>query len=205
MDILSGTVEQNFLIMLQERMNRMEDELLRLEKLFFELKSSHYHRLEIQIDIEDENIYQNEIDNILNNVFKFRNKFHPVFAAWNWSVYENKLFMHIIFTTKNAICEHIMKEYIDNESYKYSCFNDLYMFIQFFHYCYHDEDEGDEGYNYEYWHLYYGDLHNIINKELTEEVFTLSKNYSKDIVYQQKLRKWVFNHNNWIDVLRIFL
>lgn len=201
MDI-PGTIEQSFLIMLQERIERLEDEFLRLEKSF---NTTRYHRLEIKTEIDDNIPADKKLTEILNEIFKKRSQFHPVFAAWSWSIHNNILFINFIFTTKEPIYMNIMKEYISHPDITYFNIMDLYTFIQYFNYYFHDEDEGDEKYCYEYWHLYYGYLYDVIDNTLTEEPFITSKNYSSCKEHQKRLRKWLFQQTNWVDILRIFI
>jgi len=201
---LPGTIEQNFLIMLQERLNVLEDELLRLEKLIKQSHSSRYHRIEVKVPLFGKTTRE-KINEILNVIFKNRKDYLPVFAAWTWSESEEYLFINCILTTQSKLSESIMKQYLPSEGYYYHSFDDLYTFIQCFHYYFHDEDEGDETYRFEYWHLYYGLLNDVLQEPLNEEPFIESCNYTSNKVYQEKLRKWLFHHNSWVDILRIFI
>lgn len=204
METLPGTVEQNFLIMLQERINVLEDELLRLEKLIGRMQASRYHRIEIKIPFNGRTTQQVKID-IINTIFKHRKEFLPVFAAWTWSESEEYIYMNCILTTQSQQSETNMKHYLPDEGFYYHSFNDLYTFIQCFHYYFHDEDEGDETYKYEYWHLYYGILYDVLKEPFTDEPFIESNNYTNNKEFQKKLRHWLFRHNSWIDILRIFI
>lgn len=203
---LNATPEQQFMIMLQERMNMVEDELLRLEKRVQTYTASQYHKIDVQISFQEGDILKNTIDEILNHIFKHRKEMEPVFSAWNWHISHQRLLMTFVLTTKKAFTEEQMKQYLDHPHMRYSSFHDLYTFIQYFQYYYHDEDEGDTYYSYEYWHSHYGFLYNLIDYEFTDEPFTQSKNYNASKELQKYLRKWIFEkQKNWVDVLRIFV
>lgn len=204
MEILPGTIEQTFLIMLQERIDVLENELLRLEKIVNNIQSSRYHHIEIKVPLNGLSI-QEKRNEILNTIFKHRKDFLPVFSAWTWGENEDYIYMNCILTTQTHQLESIMKTYLAHEGFHYHSFDDLYTFIQCFHYYFHDEDEGDETYRFEYWHLYYGILHDVLQEPLNEEPFIDSHNYTTNKVYQEKLRKWIFQHNSWVDILRIFV
>lgn len=204
METLPGTIEQNFLIMLQERMNVLEDELLRLEKLIDKNNASRYHRIEVKMPLNGMLAEQVRI-HILNSIFKHRKDFMPVFAAWAWSENETDVYMNCILTTQCHQSESIMKHYLPKEGFYYHCFDDLYTFIQCFHYYFHDEDEGDETYSFQYWHYYYGLLHDVLQEPFTDDPFIESKNYTTNKEYQSKLRHWLFHHKQWVDILRIFI
>lgn len=203
---LVSTPEQKFIIMLQERISTLEDELLRLEKCIENYNASRYHKIDIKTPFHDGDILKTKINEILNHIFQHRKIIEPVFAAWNWCITYNQLLINIILTTKNAITEEQMKKYINHPNICYSHFKELYLFIQYFQQFYHDEDEGDTYYCYEYWHSHYGFLQNFIEYEFTDEPFTQSKNYNDSAELQRYLRKWIFNkENSWVYILRIFL
>uniref|UniRef100_A0A6C0CQS8 Uncharacterized protein n=1 Tax=viral metagenome TaxID=1070528 RepID=A0A6C0CQS8_9ZZZZ len=203
---ITATTEQKFMIMLHERINTLEDELLRLEKQIQNSTSSHYHKIDVKIPFQHGNNMTSKIKEVLNLIFNHRKKFEPIFAAWNWHISHEQLLITLILTTKYSITEEQMKKYIENLSITYTAFYDLYIFIQYFNNYYHDEDEGDTKYNYEYWHSHYGNLYNLTDYEFTDEPFTKSKNYNDSKELQYYLRKWIFHpQKNWIDILRIFL
>ena len=129
---LSATPEQQFMIMLQERMNMVEDELLRLEKRVQTYTASQYHKIDVQIPFQEGDTLKNTIDEVLNHIFKHRKVMEPVFAAWNWHISHQRLLMTFVLTTRNAITEEQMKLYIDHPHMTYSSFHDLYTFIQYF-------------------------------------------------------------------------
>jgi hypothetical protein len=203
-DTLPGTIEQHFLIMLQERINVLENELLRLERLINRHQASRYHKIEVKMPLQDKTAkdIRNEI---INCIFKHRKVFLPVFAGWTWRDSEEYVYMNFILTTQREVSESNMKQYLPNEDFYYQSFDDLYTFIQCFHYYFHDEDEGDETYSFEYWHFYYGLLHDFLKEPFTEEPFLESNNYTTNKMYQEKLRHWIFQHNSWVDILRIFI
>ena len=205
MELLS-TPEQEFMIMLQERINTLEDELLRLEKRIYNYTASQYHKIDIIVPFLEENVLKTKINELLDHIFQYRRKMEPVFAAWNWRILDKQLLMTVLLTTKKSITEEQMKEYILHPNMSYSSFCDLYVFIQYFQQYYHDEDEGDTYYCYEYWHSHYGFLQNFIEYEFTDEPFTQSKNYNDSTDLQRCLRKWIFDkENSWVYILRIFL
>lgn len=203
---LNATPEQKFMIMLQERINTLEDELLQLEKRIQTYTASQYHKIDIKLPFQEGDILKTKLNEALNHIFHNRRKMEPVFAAWNWCISDQQLLITIVLTTKQHITEEQMKKYIHHPDMSYSCFQDLYLFIQYFQQYYHDEDEGDTYYCYEYWHSHYGFLQNFIEYELTDELFTESKNYNDSADLQKSLRKWIFNkENSWAYILRIFL
>ena len=203
---MNATAEQEFMIMLQERINTLEDELLRLERNIQEHNASQYHKIDIQTAFKEGDTIKKKIEELLDQIFHYRKKIEPVFAAWNWHFSQDKLLMTLLLTSKNPIAEKEMKEYLNYPDMTYSSFCDLYTFIKYFKYYYHDEDEGDTIYNFEYWHSHYGYLYDFIDYEFTDEPFTKSKNYNPSDELQSRLRRWIFKeHNNWVDILRIFL
>lgn len=203
---LTATTEQKFMMMLQERISKLEDELLHLEKQLTISSASQYHKLEFNLPFQEGDDIQIKLEKVLDHIFHHRKTIEPVFAAWSWHLTDNKLMITMVLTTKYPITEDQMKKYIEHPHLSYSSFNDLYTFIQFFKYYYHDEDEGDTSYNYEYWHSHYGYLYNLIEYEFTDEPFIQSKNYNASKELQSHLRKWIFHsNNNWVDILRLFL
>lgn len=187
-DELKKTPEQAFILMLKERMDQLEDELLLLERRF----QSQFHRIEIQTT-------QSKAD-ILNLIFQNRSHVQPVFAAWSWTQYEDQLFLTMVMTTQTKVSEH----YFTHLPGKYTPIPDLYTFVQYFQTYFHDEDEGDTSYSYEYWHRYFGALFGWIDVEWDTKPFLSSQNYNGDSTLQQKLRKWVFQNPSWTEILRIF-
>lgn len=203
---IDATPEQQFIIMLQERINKLEDELLCLERQLQFLNASQYYRIDIELPFQEEDNIQVKKEDILNHIFKYRKQMEPVFAGWTWHLSHNKLIITMVLTTKYPITREQIKKYIEHPHLTVSSFNDLYTFIQFFKYYYHDEDEGDTLYNYEYWHSHYGYLYNLIEYEFTDEPFIKSTNYNASKELQYYLRKWIFHSkNNWVDILRLFL
>lgn len=185
---MSKTPEQAFIIMLKERIDRLEDELLSLEQRF----QTQFHRIEIQTT-------QSKLD-VLNLIFKDRSIFQPVFAAWNWTQYNDQCFINIVFTTQRSVSQRFFQDLPG----MYTPIPDLYTFVQYFQTYFHDEDEGDTHYSYEYWHRYFGALFGWTNVEWDDQPFMTSQNYSPNPLLQQKLRKWVFQNPSWIEILRIF-
>ena len=203
---MTSTPEQQFMMMLQERISTLEDEMLHLERQVQKSKASQYHKLDLQIPLLDGESVQPKIEIALNAIFHHRKKMEPVFAAWTWHSSGHKLFVTMVLTTRFPITEEQMKTYLDAPYLSYSSLHDLYTFIQYFNYYYHDEDEGDTLYNYEYWHSHYGYLYDFTDYELTDEPFTQSKNYHPSKELQSHLRKWIFHsQKNWMDLLRIFV
>lgn len=197
---MEGTPEQNFMIMLKERIDYLEDQLLKLEKTVLELKSTRYHHIKIKTD-------KNTIHEVLNHIFSNRKKIQPVFAAWYWLKQDDTLHINLILTTHEEIREDIMKDHLDiGGTYEcnYSPIMDLFMFIQYFQTYFRNEDEADEVYPYEYWHCRYGCLFDKIQSEMTDEPFISSVNYNACPELQQRLRHWIFDKSNWVDILRIF-
>lgn len=203
---ITTTPEQQFIIMLQERINTLEDELLRLERRIQEENASQYHKIDIQIPFKEGDSIQIKMNEVLDQVFHYRKQIQPVFAAWNWHFSQDKLLITLLLSTKEPIIKEQMEKYLPYSHMIYSSFPDQCLFIQYFNYYYHDEDEGDTIYNYEYWHSHYGYLYDFTEYEFTDEPFTQSKNYNASKELQFCLRKWIFNkQTKWIDILRIFL
>ena len=194
---MEGTPEQNFIIMLKERMDYLEDQLLKLENTILQLKSTRYHHIKVKTNTKT-------IPEVLNYIFLNRIKINPAFSAWYWSKQNDTLHINLILSTHEEIREDIMKEYLNDPMISYNPISDLYTFIQYFQTYFHDEDEADEVYPYEYWHCRYGCLFDKSQSEMTDEPFISSVNYSPCKELQQKLRQWIFDKCNWIDILRIF-
>ena len=185
---MKTTSEQDFLFMLKDRIDRLEDELLRLEKRI----TTRFHRWECQ-SIESK-------EQMLNRFFQDRVLLDPVFAAWYWNHHDDQTFLNLVVVTQVPHPPFIFQDLPGT----YTPIPDLYTFIQYIQTYFHNEDEGDTHYPYEYWHRYHGALHGYTQSEWTSEPFLVSQNVSLDPVYQRLLRSWIFTNPNWADILRIF-
>jgi hypothetical protein len=215
MDI-QGTSEQKFMIMLQERIDALEDKVrelsVQLDNQKNTNKSLFYY---FNIEAKEENI--DNINDYLDEIFRNRNIFQPDFACWSHLDRFNdfSIVMSISEPLSCATIEALLT------SDKYTIMKTIPIDFALFKWLfYNDEDinkvstfhpdwdsDFQPGYfnnDYtEYWSRYVCEMETYIeiDMEMTTQPFTSSWNYNNSPVIQKYLMKKIFVDHAWSDIL----
>lgn len=229
MDI-DGTPEQMFMIMLKERIDKLENKILHLtnelkqqKELYNESKKSLFYYVNITIGHTDEDsdedndkeLTQNEFDKCLDEVFKNRIHYEPIFACWN---IKGKS-MCMLFALDEPLLTATMEQLLRSDMYAIDTI--LPVDITFFKwYFYQNKEFGSSDANYdenifyhmpdnqnfvEYWWRYTNDFETDqdLYPYMTDVPFTISDNYGRSHSVQEFLRKKIFVQHDWTDLLRL--
>jgi hypothetical protein len=224
MDIVNGTPEQMFMIMLKERIDDLENKVSyltsELEKqkeneqksYFFVLHISFKHDDDVESDGDNEPPPELK-DKYINQIFRNRHVYEPNFAAW--SVYNDSVFIALALREPLSITD--MKHMIENDKCKIEKFSmfDYGLFKMLFYENseYLNTDNRDEAMFYphedsntEYW--WRGDGATDVETDLdispvmTTETFTESYNYGKSETFQKHLKKLIYKEHAWTKLLK---
>ena len=219
-EIHCQTAEQRFMLVLQDRIDSLYDEVQDLKSQLISIKniSSHFHHIKIKkkFEVKPDNI-RDELDNVLNNVFRQRKLFLPKFAWWRWddedcldanddNIYEWYFDLYMLTTEK--ISTEILKYYVSSETYEIDKFDtiEMYMFVKYLKYevnGLHDDSTVEfwqykGGINIDYG-IFDFDWYDGLDKP-----FTRSEQYNKHANIQKNIKKSVLD-DNILDLFDIYL
>jgi hypothetical protein len=216
------TPEQLFMIMLKERIDKLEDNVLQLtnelnqqQELYNESNKSLFFYIKITLEESDEVLTQNEFDEYINEIFKNRKDYEPNFACWNNKGKD----IYILFALDEPLLQKCMEQLLHSDKYVINTILpvDLALFKWYF---YQNKEFGSLDANYdeniffhmpdnhnfvEYWWRYTTDFETDqdLYPYMTDEPFTKSENYGRSHSVQEFLRKKIFIEHDWTDLLRL--
>lgn len=202
---LKANPDQCFMLMLCERLEKLEDEVSSLRaELKNHKRRPHAHRTSNYHIVHLVKCYEDvpadidaELKTMLDDVFRNRRHFHPTFATWHW-YYDFELdVLHVEFTlcTRRSLFESALKRYILKEGYDvgfYEMVPDYFMFLKHFYDNVYNVLMDDHA-KIEIWAR-----SNIPEVFMNAEPFTTSKNYDGNPQNQFLLKQCICNNEwNW--------
>lgn len=197
---LQGTPEQLFMIMMQERVDKLEDALNAMRNVEQPQVSRYHH---VRVSIHDAKFGPQDLCSVLDKLFQQRASFRPRFAAWSLTVFdddkeeESYAELSLIVSCFVAVSSKSLEDFMcDPDAYYNLLVKSIDSFE--FHTMLHDRENGpyhpDNG-DVEYWHFYPGiDLEieygiKIWPDERDDVQFTSSGSYSPSPDVQKYLQK----------------
>jgi hypothetical protein len=214
---ISGTSEQTFMIMLKERIDKLEDEVTSLRKKLEEHEAletihnaSRFHYLSL---LHKKSL---KLTDILNIVFRNRCAFEPVFASWkqynNEDDDDDDCLIYIVIATSAPISYAVFQKLIEHEDIKIQNHESLdYAMLKTMFFCEHGSEDVPRFYpstncdiQIEYWWRFCSDFDTDVdlNPYMSNDLFTISDNYGKSKLVQQYLERCIYSDKLFNDLLR---
>lgn len=194
---LTGTVEQKFMIMLQERIDKLEDQVLSLtnelneqKELNKQLNLSRFYHISVDIEATNNGCLHPYIDELFRN----RSVFQPVFAAWRM-LGQNTLCMALALETPTS--QFKMKQLMT------SCLYTINSIVSLDHSLFKTFFYGDNQHTFKessvYWWRYV--LYKGFETHMTTEPFTSSTNYTGSFVAINIIYIKIYVDHDWFNLL----
>jgi hypothetical protein len=228
MDELEGTAEQKFMIMLKERMDKLEDKIASLEEKFKEHEdsdgnhsASRFHFFNISYKpVEQSETSECLKKHMLDIIFHNRDIYEPCFATWKFVADEDDTSIKILIVTTDPVSSskltgsitHDEIEVISQDRLDYGMLRSLFFYDGVKCLVNYGEDapmfyqQDGMKKKVEYWWRYIpevvtGAINNVI---LTRDPFTSSDNYSASDMVQKYIHKCIYRDGDFAELLNIY-